>query len=154
MQGGIFCISSIADRFLQDLFFHFPQNCRSFFAYRKMQFCENQAGHLLSALSKQEAMGTRKTQRKRPRGKALHNELEIATAGNTVAAFPARAVTSHSNFSLKQTAELSYSITKHQGFCCSILRTLETTVLQGMLVAFFKEKQARNSPLLKVKKGK
>jgi len=63
-------------------------------------------------------MRTRKTQRKWPQGKALHNELEIAAAGNTVAAFPARAVTSHNNFSLKWRVELINSITKDQGLCC------------------------------------
>lgn len=64
------------------------------------------------SLSKQEAMRTRKTQRKWPEGKTLHNELEIVTAGNTIAAFPARAVTLHSNFSLKRRVELIYSIAK------------------------------------------
>lgn len=60
------------------------------------------------SLSKQEAMGTRKTQRKWPQGEALHNELGIATAGNTVAAFPARAVTSLNNFSFEWRAELYF----------------------------------------------
>lgn len=65
-------------------------------------------------------MRTRKKNphRKWPRGKALHNEFEIAATGNTVAAFPARAVTSDSNCNVKQALELVYSITEDRGLCC------------------------------------
>lgn len=140
-QGAIFCIYSIANWFMiyLGLFFHFPQNYWSFFTVENVLLWKSTKAFAVS-LSKQEAMRRRKTQRKWPQGNALHNELEIAAAGNTAAAVPARAVTSRSNFSSKRRVALTYIIARDQGLCCKIFQTLEIAMLCGASMAFLKDK--------------
>lgn len=69
---------------------------------------------------KQWEQGIQKKEREKkwPQGKALHNELEIATVSNTVTAFPARAVTPLANFSLNKIVELVCKITKDHCLYC------------------------------------
>lgn len=94
-----------------DLFCYFSLKLLVIFYYRKctsVKINQNICCQFKQARSNENKKNTKKW----PQGKTLHNELEIATAGNTVAAFPARAVNLHSNFSLKRRVELIYSIAK------------------------------------------